>query len=153
LNAEDEEAAGGEVGAGLDGIERSRRSPMPEEGAGLYAGAGAGEVMEEKPPKPLKSVGGLVALFCAAGDLGFESKKFPPPPNKSEEAGGGDFLAEKRSRPEKGEGVGFGLAAGCVKERLLKASFMPPKDDCEGDFCEACVGDDRPPNESCRACC
>jgi hypothetical protein len=117
---------------------------MPEEGAGLGAGAADEEELKaEKPPKP---AGGLVVLFCAGGDLGFESKKLPPPPNRPDAGpGGGDFLAEKRSRPEKGEGVGFALGAGCVKDRLLKASFMPPNDDCWGDVCE---GDDMPPNDS-----
>ena len=60
-----------------------------------------------------------------------ESKKLPPPPNMlDEDVVGGDFALEKLSRPEKGEGLGAGAA---LKDRLLNASFMPPKADCDGD--------------------
>lgn len=156
MNAED--AGGGEAtgenvccgagaGAGAAGIERSRRSPMPpmleDEGVGFD---GAGALNEEKLARPLE---GLVVRFWTGGDLGLESKKLPPPPNMvEEEVEGGDFVLEKASRPEKGEGLGAGAA---LKERLLKASFMPPKADCVGDACDC--GDARPPNDSCRACC
>lgn len=57
-----------------------------------------------------------------------ELKKLPPPPNMlDEDVAGGDFALEKLSRPENGEGFGAGAAA---KDRLPKASFMPPKEDC-----------------------
>jgi hypothetical protein len=49
-----------------------------------------------------------------------------------EDVVGGDLVLEKLSRPEKGEGLGAGAA---LKDRLLKASFMPPKADCCGDVC------------------
>ena len=116
------------AGAGADGIERSRRSPSPEdEGVDL---AGAGDVKEEKSPIPL---GGLVvrAWVCMyGGDLGLESKKLPPPPNMfDDEVVGGDFALEKLSRPEKGEGFAAGCAA-WPNDRLLKASFIPPNPDC-----------------------
>lgn len=76
-------------------------------------------------------------------------KKLPPPPNMlDEDAAGGDFALEKLSSPENGDGFGAGAA---LKERLLNASFMPPKADCCGDVC-AC-GEASPPKDSCRACC
>lgn len=135
LNAED--AGGGEAtgenvcfgaGAGAEGIERSRRSPIPEEGGGLE---GAEELKDENPASPLE---GLVVRLCTGGDLGFESKKFPPPPNMlDEDVEGGDFALENESSPEKGEGLGAGAV---LNERLLKASFMPPKADCVGDVCD-----------------
>ena len=57
-----------------------------------------------------------------------ELKKLPPPPNMlDDEVLGGDFALEKLSRPENGEGLGAGAA---LKERLLKASFIPPNADC-----------------------
>ena len=131
-----EDAGGGEAtgenvccgagaGAGAEGIERSRRSPIPpmleDEAADLDD---AGVLKEEKLPRPLE---GLVVRFWTGGDLGFESKKLPPPPNMLEEdVEAGDFVLEKASSPEKGEGLGAGAA---LKERLLKASFMPPKAD------------------------
>lgn len=40
---------------------------------------------------------------------------------------GGDLELEKLSRPENGDGFGAGAA---LKERLLKASFIPPNADC-----------------------
>ena len=46
-----------------------------------------------------------------------------------DEAEGGDFVLVKLSRPEKGDGLGAGAAA-CPNDRLLKASFKPPKPDC-----------------------
>lgn len=101
--------------------------PMLEEAAGLED---AGVLKEEKLPRPLE---GLVVRFWTGGDLGFESKKLPPPPNMFEEVEAGDFVLEKASSPEKGEGLGAGAA---LKERLLKASFMPPKADCVGDVCD-----------------
>jgi len=125
------------AGAGAEGIERSRRSFMPEvEGAGC---AGA-EEKAEKLPRPLEDG------FCAGGDFGFESKKFPPPPNMLDEADGGDLVLVKLSRPENGDGLGAGAAA-CPKDRLLNASFSPPKPDCCG--CGDCWdGETRPPKES-----
>jgi hypothetical protein len=60
-----------------------------------------------------------------------------------EDVVGGDFALEKLSRPEKGEGLGAGAA---LKDRLLNASFMPPKADCCGDCCPC--DDASPPNES-----
>ena len=45
-----------------------------------------------------------------------------------DEVVGGDFALEKLSRPENGDG--FGTAAGWLKDKLLNASFIPPKDDC-----------------------
>jgi hypothetical protein len=152
LNAEfvGGDASGGEVtlgaGAGADGMDRSRRSFIP-----LAAGAagldGAGE---EKALKSAKPPAGLIVRlcdwFCGAG---LESKKLPPPPNMfDDEAVGGDFALEKLSRPENGEGFGAGAA---LKDRLLNASFMPPKADCCGDACP--WGDASPPKESWRACC
>ena len=82
--------------------------------------------------------------------MGLESKKLPPPPNmfKDEDVEVGDLVLEKASRPEKGEGLGAGAA---LKERLLKASFMPPKADWVGDVCDC--RDARLPKDSCRACC
>ena len=65
-----------------------------------------------------------------------------------EDVAGGDFVLEKLSRPENGDGLGAGAA---LKERLLNASFMPPKDDCWGEVCAG--GEAIPPNESPRACC
>lgn len=129
------DAIGGEdilgAGAGAEGIDKSRRSFMPEAGAAGFDGAV--EANAEKLPKPLE---GLVVRFaaCAAGgDLGLESKKLPPPPNMFDvDVVGGDLALEKLSRPEKGEGLGAGAA---LKERLLKASFIPPKADGGGDVC------------------
>jgi len=90
-----------------------------------------------------------VVRFWTGGDMGFESKKLPPPPNMlDEDVDAGDFVLEKASRPEKGEGLGAGAG---LKLRLPKASFMPPKADCVGDVCD--WGDARPPNDSCRVCC
>jgi hypothetical protein len=133
LNAE---FMGGEViggaafgaGAGADGIDRSRRSPRPEEdAAGLE---GSGDVKDEKSPRPL---GGLVVRTCACeygGDFGFESKKLPPPPNMFEEdVVGGDFALVKLSRPENGDGLTTGCAA-WLNDMPPNASFMPPKADC-----------------------
>jgi hypothetical protein len=118
--------------------------PMPDEGAGFE---GAGVLKAEKLLMPAE---GLVVRFWTGDDLGLESKKLPPPPNmfEDEDVEAGDFVLEKASRPEKGEGLGAGAA---LKERLLKASFMPPKADWVGDVCD--WGDARPPNDSCRACC
>lgn len=150
-----EEEACGFAAAGADGMERSRRSLMPPmppmlllDAAGLEA---AGELNEEKPASPL-DCWGLVVRFCTGGDLGLESKKLPPPPNmlEEEEVVEGDFALEKASRPAKGEGLGAGAGA-APKDRLLKASFMPPKAEFVGDVCDC--GDARPPNDSCRACC
>lgn len=137
MNAED--AGGGDTtdrcgagaGAGAKGIERSRRSPMPpmpEEAAGGFEGA---EVLNAE--KLLMPTEGLVVRFWTGDDLGLESKKLPPPPNMFEDVEAGDFVLEKASRPEKGEALGAGAA---LKERLLKASFMPPKADCVGDVCD-----------------
>lgn len=104
------------AGAGAEGIERSRRSFMPEfDGAGC---AGA----EEKAEKSLRPPDDG---FWTGGDLGFESKKLPPPPNMFDEVDGGDFVLVKLSRPENGEGLAAGAAA-CPKDRLLNASFKPP---------------------------
>jgi hypothetical protein len=102
---------------------------MPEEeAAGL---AGAGDEKDEKLPRPLE---GLMVRFCTGGDLGFESKKLPPPPNMLEEdVVEGDFVLEKASSPEKGEGLGAGAA---LKDKLPNASFMPPNADCVGDVCD-----------------
>lgn len=129
------DAIGGEVtlgaGAGADGIERSSRSFIPEVEAAGLDGAG-----DEKAPKSPRPPDGLIVRFCAwacGGDFGLESKKLPPPPNMFEEdVVGGDFALEKLSRPENGDGFGAGAA---LKERLLKASFIPPNDDCCGDVC------------------
>lgn len=155
LNAED--AGGGEAtgenvccgaGAGAEGIERSSRSPMPPMLDEAASFEGAGVLKEEKLLRPAE---GLAVRFWTGGDLGFESKKLPPPPNMvDEDVEAGDFVLEKASRPEKGEGEGLGAGA-ALKERLLKASFMPPKADCVGEVCD--WGDARPPNDSCRACC
>jgi hypothetical protein len=126
------DASGGEVtlgaGAGADGMDRSRRSFIP-----LAAGAagldGAGEENALKSANPAEGL--MVRLcgwFCGAG---LELKKLPPPPNMfDEDAVGGDFALEKLSRPENGEGLGAGAA---LKDRLLKASFIPPKADCWGE--------------------
>lgn len=133
------DATGGEVtlgaGAGADGMERSSRSFIPEVEAAGLVGAG-----DEKAPKSPKPPDGLIVRFCTCdcgGDFGLESKKLPPPPNMFEDdVVGGDFALEKLSRPENGEGFGAGAGAGAApKERLLKASFIPPKDDCCGDVC------------------
>jgi hypothetical protein len=102
--------------------------PMPEEAAGGFEGA---EVLNAE--KLLMPTEGLVVRFWTGGDLGLESKKLPPPPNMFEDVEAGDFVLEKASRPEKGEALGAGAA---LKERLLKASFMPPKADCVGDVCD-----------------
>jgi len=103
---------------------------------------------EEKLPRPLE---GLVVRFWTGGDLGFESKKLPPPPNMfDEDVVGGDLVAEKLSSPANGDGLDAGCAA-WLKERLLKASLSPPKLDCCGEVCA--WGDARPPKDSCRACC
>lgn len=97
--------------------------PMLDEAAGFE---GPGVLNEEKELRPAE---GLVVRFWTGGDLGFESKKLPPPPNMLEEdVEAGDFVLEKASRPEKGEGLVAGAGA-ALKERLLKASFMPPKPD------------------------
>jgi hypothetical protein len=120
------------AGAGAEGMDRSRRSPRPDEDAAGWDGAG--DENEEKSERPLE---GLVVRFCCAyeGALGLESKKLPPPPNMfDEDVVGGDFVLEKLSSPENGEG----FAAGCeawLNDKLLKASFIPPKDDCCGDIC------------------
>jgi hypothetical protein len=143
LNAElaGGDASGGEVtlgsAAGAEGIDRSRRSAIPE-AAGAAGLDGAGEENALKLPTP---PAGLMVRLCGAG---FESKKLPPPPNMlDEEDAGGDFVPEKLSRPENGEGLGAGAA---LKDKLLNASFKPPNDDCWGDAC-ACV-DTSPPKES-----
>lgn len=138
LNAElaDGDVIGGEVtcGAGAEGMERSRRSAIPD-AAGAAGWDGVGE---EKALKLLAPPAGLMVRLCGAG---FESKKLPPPPNMLEEDddAGGDFLLEKLSRPENGEGLGAGAA---LKDKLLNASFIPPNDDCCGD---ACAWDDTSP--------
>lgn len=114
---------------------------MPEvAGAAGLAGAG-----DEKALKLLAPPAGLMVRLCdwlcAAG---FESKKLPPPPNMfDEDVAGGDFLPERLSSPAKGEGLGAGAA---LKDRLLNASFKPPKVDCCGEVCP--WGDTIPPNES-----
>lgn len=115
------------AGAGADGIERPRRSPISDDdAAGLD---GAGEEKEEKSPRPAE---GLIVRFWA-GAFGFESKKLPPPPNMLEvDVVVGDLVLEKLSRPEKGDGFG-GACAVWLNDRLLKASFIPPKLDCWGD--------------------
>lgn len=148
MNADDVggEATGEKVcwGAGAEGMERSSRSPMPEDDAAGLEGAGV--LKEEKLARPAE---GLVVRFWTGGDLGFASKKLPPPPNMFEDVDAGDFVLEKASSPEKGEGLGAGAG---LKLRLLKASFMPlkasfmpPKADCVGDVCDC--GDASPPNE------
>jgi hypothetical protein len=125
------DASGGEVtlgaGAGADGIDRSRRSFIPlAAGAAGLEGAG-----EEKALKSAKPPEGLMVRLCGCCGAGLELKKLPPPPNMlDDDVVGGDFALEKLSRPENGEGLGAGAA---LKERLLKASFMPPKADCCGD--------------------
>ena len=126
------DASGGEVtlgaGAGADGMDRSRRSFIP-----LAAGAagldGAGEENALKSANPAE---GLMVRLCGwFWGAGLELKKLPPPPNMfDEDVVGGDFALEKLSRPENGEGLGAGAA---LKDRLLKASFMPPKADCWGE--------------------
>jgi hypothetical protein len=136
------------------GMEKSRRSFRPDDGAGLDAAAGAGEEKEEKSSR-------AVYLGCevfGAFWLGVGSKKPPPPPNMFDavevEGGGGDRVFEYMSKPAKGDGLGGG-GAGCeLKERLLKASFKPPKFDCWGD-CWVCgrPGELRPPKDSWRVCC
>lgn len=124
------DAAGGEVtlgaGEGSVGMDRSRRSFMPDAAAAGFDGPG--EVKAVKLPKPPD---GLVVRCCAwlgGGEVGLELKKLPPPPNIfDEDVLGGDFVLEKLSSPENGEGLGAGAA---LKERLLKASFIPPNADC-----------------------
>jgi hypothetical protein len=121
-------AAGLGAGAGAEGIERSRRSPRPEDDAAGFDGAGD-EKEEKSPPRPLE---GLVVRFCACG-FGLESKKLPPPPNMfDEDVVGGDFALEKLSSPENGDDFAAGCAA-CVNDKLPKASFMPPNADCCGE--------------------
>jgi hypothetical protein len=67
------------------------------------------------------------------GDFG-ASKKLPPPPNMFDEAfAGGDRVLEKLSRPANGEGLAWGGAGCAPNDKLLKASFIPPKSDCWGD--------------------
>lgn len=118
--------------------------PIEEDWAAGFAAAGV--LKEEKLPSPAD---GLVVRFWTGGLLGLASKKLPPPPNMEDvEVEAGDLALEKASRPEKGEGFGAGAA---LKERLPKASFMPPKADWVGEVCDC--GDARPPNDSCRACC
>lgn len=96
---------------------------MPEEGA---AGCAAAEEKAEKSPMLLCAGFGA----WAGGDFCAELKKLPPPPNMfDEDEAGGDRVLVKLSRPEKGDGLGAGAAA-CPNERLLKASFRPPKPDC-----------------------
>lgn len=60
----------------VDGIERSRRSPRPEEaGAGFGALAVVvGDVKDEKSPRTPE-------LEAGGGDFALELKKSPPPPN------------------------------------------------------------------------
>ncbi len=127
-----EGAAG--AGAGAEGIERSRRSFIPEAGAAGFDGADA-----VKPPKSPRPPDELILLCCAWAcgcGFGLASKKFPPPPNIfDDDVVAGDFVLEKLSRPENGDGFGAGAA---LKERLLKASFMPPNADCCGDVCCCC---------------
>lgn len=123
------------AGAGAEGMDKSSRSFIPL-GAGAVGLDGAAEdVKASKLPRP--AAGLMVRIWdcCAGGDCGLEAKKLPPPPNMLEEEDivGGDFALEKLSRPEKGEGFGAGAAE---KDRLLKASFMPPKEDCCGEVCD-----------------
>jgi hypothetical protein len=116
------------AGAGAEGMDKSRRSPRPDDDAAGFDGAG-----DEKEEKSLRPLEGLVVRFCAcvyAGALGLESKKLPPPPNMfDEDVVGGDFVLVKLSSPENGDGLGAGCAA-WLNDKLLKASFIPPKDDC-----------------------
>jgi len=131
--------------AGADGMDKSSRSFIPD----MDVAAGLDGAGEEKAPKSPRPLDGLMVRCDWLGAAGLESKKLPPPPNiLDDDVAGGDFVLEKLSRPENGEGLGAGAA---LNERLLNASFIPPKDDCCGDVC-AC-GDDIPPNESPRACC
>jgi len=95
-------------------MDRSRRSFIPEKdevdvAAGFAGAEGAGEVKEEKSPKPLELLmfrcfwtGGL----ATGGDFGVESKKLPPPPNMDELLDGGDLVEAKLSRPENGDALG-----------------------------------------------
>jgi len=108
----------GEAMAGLcaaagvdDGMERSKRSPMPELGAaaGLGAVAGVELVIELKSPKPLEELkvrcfwSGLVA----GGDFGVLSKKLPPPPNADGAVFWGvERCVEKLARLENADGLG-----------------------------------------------
>jgi hypothetical protein len=46
---------------------------------------------------------------------------------------GGDRVLEKLSRPANGEGLAWGGAGCAPNDKLLKASFIPPKSDCWGD--------------------
>lgn len=124
----------GAAGAGAP-KERSRRSFMPDaEAAGFGGAEAAGDVNDEKSPKPLEV---LVVCFCVCVGFGAESKKLPPPPNMLEEdVEGGDLVLVKLSKPAKGEGLTCG-GAGCeLKESPPKASFRPPKLDCCGDCCD-----------------
>ena len=115
------------AGAGAEGMEKSRRSFMPD-AAGAVGLDGAGD---EKPPKFPSPLEGLMVRLCDCCEAAFESKKLPPPPNMFEEEDvGGDFALEKLSSPENGDGLGAGAA---LKDRLPKASFIPPKADCWGE--------------------
>jgi hypothetical protein len=82
-------------------------------------------------PRPAE---GLMVRLCDCCGAGLELKKLPPPPNmfEDDDVVGGDLAPEKPSSPEKAEGLGAGAAS---NERLLKASFIPPKADCCGDVC------------------
>jgi len=108
----DEATAGFCAAAGVDeGIERLKRSPMPELGAAAVLGAVAGVVLviELKSPKPLEELkvrcfwSGLVA----GGDFGVLSKKLPPPPNADDAVFWGVVRwVEKLARSENADGLG-----------------------------------------------
>jgi len=116
-------------GAGAEGMDRSRRSFIPLVAGAECLGGAAEDANASK--SPILLAGLVVRSWEGTGvDEDLALKKLPPPPNRlDEDVVGGALVLEKLSRPEKGEGFGAGAAA---KERVLKASLRPPKEDgCE----------------------
>ena len=141
------------MAAGGEGAEKSNRSPiiLVVAGGGLF-GEVVGDVAEENAPKsPPKDSFLGAEIGCDGGDVGFGGaagfvSKKDPPLSDDFEAGGCRVWPVGEVRFENGDGLVCACCAGGLKERELKASFMPPND-CEGGCAGIPGGACEPPNE------